>query len=487
MRTSETTDRHEQLKNQRYNQALEKSKRRNHLLALITPETLVPPSHPNFLPPTPEQISALIKWSGLELQEVAEYLGFQAEQRSILSSWAKPFSQGTKGSTPKKAIPSPIWQYLTIILGLSPVPTIRRIEPPITTSKAFKINEKDVELTARIDYDANLIKIYITSENPMKNTGEPILQFDCAFGVNDDLDAILIAGRFRKDECPWEVDDEDGGNVLAKCINLFLKEEVWPAAWRLHDFYTLKPERFLRPQCLLSIYHKDFKLPTPTELMRFKRWLGYKSADLAEKVWMRSGSITYLSCSKASEKIDNLTVELASATDSKERHRLKILLRNEHLTPQAWYIMTSAAGLAPAIKVIGRTQGHRSAFDRMFVSKEVEGVPTEYWNITARKGWNESEKTTLYISFCIDSHKKKGKESTVYIPVTSDQGGQPQIMGRIFEEGAPDDWADLFMKYVPDDVGFLKETIRKWFTFVVWKKAWQEVWAGYETEATVDA
>lgn len=450
----------------------------SNMLSQLRHQNLLPPQHKDQIPPNSYQLANLIRWSGLSVNELSERLGIREKNAETVLRWTKPFNQkGIEHETGTKLIRPAAFQFLLILLGLLPAPTLRRVEPLLTREKLYYDGSNSFTLSAKIDYQSGDVKVYVESANPVENDGNPALTFNAEFMVDEDLDAIKVAGKFRKDECPWCVDVQDS-NPLALSINEFLKDEVWPMAWQLQDFYTLKPEMFLRPQCMLSIYHPDFQVPEPIELIRFKRWLGATTADLAEIVWEIPKSLRYWASSKASEAITTCMEEIELLSDTEKEDKLRKttlykLIKNKKISPQGWYILTSAIGLAPKIQTIGRKEPS-SSFERKFITKEIHGAPVEYYNISVSLGWTDTNKDNIYINYAFDTHKNKGAEKTVIVPVIKTENGDVKILGNIFEEGAPEKWEALF-DYPNIDQELIGH-MKKWFHFVVWKKVWQQVW-----------
>ncbi len=450
----------------------------NPMLAQLRPQNLLPPHHKDQIAPNSYQLASLIRWSGLNTQELSDLLGMKDKRANTVLRWTSPYKQqGIEKDTGDKLIRPAVFQYLLIILGLLPPPSLRRVEPNTTTEKIYSITTNPFTLAARIDYQSGKINIYMETQNIFENDGKPLLTFDAQFSVDSDLNAIKIGSKFRKDECPWCI-ESDEETELSAAINDFLKEEVWPMAWRLHDFYTLKPEIFLRPQCMLSIYHPDYQVPDPIELIRFKRWLGATTADLADVVWEMPSALRYWASSKASDSITELLEELETLTNSttKEEKDRKTsiykLIKNRHISPQGWYILTSAIGLSPKIQVVGRKEVNPT-LSRQFVTKEISGTPIEYYNVNVNLGWANTDNDEIYVNYAYDTHKQKGVEKTTIIPISKNGNGDIKIFGNLFEEGAPENWVSLF-EY-PDNKELL-EHIQRWFHFVVWKKVWQQVW-----------
>jgi hypothetical protein len=269
--------------------------------------------------------------------------------------------------------------------------------------------------------------------------------------------------------------------MFVQTVNQFLREEIWKAAWAIHDFRSLKPAMFLRPESLLPIYDRKFDVPTAEELTFFMRWLGAERADLADIVYEHPRYIRYHTSAKATSDILEIAEKYKplpeddEATIKQKRTTAWKLTASKKISPHSWYILTSAAGLSPSIKVYGRKEPKRDRV-RKFVTKSVAGVPVSYYKLNLAVSWKDATKSTLCMTYWIDTEKWRGEEKTAYFEVTPNKFNNGYLVaGTMFEDGAPKEWLESFnLSEVKDES--LVADVAKYIEFVAWKHAWQFVW-----------
>ncbi|MEH6454819.1 MAG: hypothetical protein V7749_00725 [Cocleimonas sp.] len=438
-------------------------------LTFLRKENFLPPSHPNQIPVTAHQIKDLLKWSGETAQNMAKYICCPMQSFRM-------WSNTNRSITDNKIMPPTIWHYMSIRLGLVEQERVRRIEPDITVTHTYDVaTDVPFILRAVINYHSNEIVIYNDSAlNESSST--PLTSITAEFQADIKNEIMTISGEYRSATAPWMFENPDD-NQQIKNINNFLNESVWPACWKLHDYYSLQPKMFLKPESLLPITDKEFKLPNSTELYRFCRWLGATPADIAAYIWENPTHLRFLVSNQAKEDFINAKEDFKKLdTDTEEEkknkdQRLANQYRRCRITPQGWSILVSATGLTPTIPVIGRTDP-RKRYEKIFKTKEVSGVPIEYVKLLSIIDWTDTEKNNISITYSLSTQERKGEEITVSFPITEHKGSF-EIFGSLFEEDVPKEWLENF---VIDDKLHLSEQEKEWVFSWLEKAMWRYTW-----------
>lgn len=447
----------------------------NKLLQQISQNNMLPRNHPDYIPPNGYQIKNLIQWSGYSATEITRALGIKDDpQASTLRYWSRPYyvnpAPGGKEASAydesSKEIPSAIWQYMLVVLGLVPAPDIRRVEPSTSVEHSFVLNNTQYSLSARINFKRGVIKLFFSDSLPSDET--EILSLECSFSFDEATGEQRINGNTRHDACPWELSENEGEKELILEINNFIAHKVWWAIWRLFDYHSLDPEMFLRASCLLHISDPDFTTPNRAELLQFKRWIGADIADLASMVWVKRSALNFWTSTHCEEQVQFVNDDKSLSPKAKANK-----LKNLHINPQAWHLLTSAVGLAPPVKVLGRKSPDPTLTRKWDIVK-THGVPIKWLSAEFSFVWNAGA-TELYINYAYNSESRRSDEQTVCIPIaTHIEDEVHTIFGASDECAAPDQFVTLFT--VPDFVtDEYKEFVTKYIRFVVWKKIWEHV------------
>lgn len=437
-------------------------------LSFLRPENFLPPSHKRQVPITAHQIQDLLRWSGNNQKEMASYLNCSLQAFRI---WGKT----SRSISDNKIIPSTIWHYMAIILGLKSQPEIRRVEPSTTIKHTYdSASNQPVSFRAHINYHMNQISIHNDSAIA-QITGDsikPLIVIDVNFETDQEKELIMINGMLRTEACPWTF---EGSNTLTKNLNDFLQNHIWTACWRLHDYYSLQPSMFLEPKHLLPMHNKKARVPNSTALLRFCRWLGATPADLAVLIWEQPDYMRFLVSPKAKEELEEAK-KLYQITDgdSKEEiaHKKKQLFNKTmrcKISPQGWQILLSASGLGASIPVIGQSDP-RPRHEKLLTIREVGGVPMEYVKIKCVSDWADTTKSKIVITYQVSSHEKRGVEKKVTFDL-SEHNGIFELEGKLMEEGAPEVWTKTFE--VEGDGYENKKDIVNWFNKALWRYNWK--------------
>jgi hypothetical protein len=444
-------------------------------LSFLRKENFLPPSHPNQIPVTAYQIKDLLKWSGETAQNMAKYIC------TPLQSF-RMWSNTNRSITENKIIPPTIWHYMSIRLGLIEQERVRRIEPDITVTHTYDVADVATDapfiLRAVINYHSNEILIY--NDSALNESGSmPFTTLNAEFQADIEKELITISGEYRSATAPWVFENPDKNPQISN-INNFLEEYVWPACWKLHDYYSLQPKMFLKPESLLPITDKNFKLPNSTELYRFCRWLGATPADIAAYIWENPTHLRFLVSNQAKEDFDNAKEQFKKLdTDTEEEKKAKDQkLVNQYrrcrITPQGWSILISATGLTRTIPVIGRSDP-RKRYEKIFTTKEVSGVSIEYVKLLSIIDWTNAEKDSISITYSLSTQEKKGKELTVTFPINEHKGSF-EIFGKLFEEAAPKAWMDSFVIHKKLNLSEQeKEWVYSWLEKAMWRYTWRVI------------
>lgn len=450
----------------------------------LRPENYLPPKNPRYLPPNPAQLASLLRWSGLTPKETSDMLAMKEVEPDSVLRWTSPYRQKGLNSQINnvKAVPPTVFQFWLVCLGLLPAPKIQRVEPMTFIEKTYgQHTTSPITLKGEIDYDTGNIKVFNLTPDPL-SMGAPILEFPANFKANQEEATLQIDGKYRAENCPWEIEDNnEESDLFVQTVNQFLKEEIWKAAWAIHDFRSLKPAMFLRPESLLPIYDRKFEVPTAEELTFFMRWLGAERSDLADIVYEHPRFIRYHTSAKSTADILEIAEKYKplpeddEATVKEKKTTAWKLIASKKISPHGWYILTSAAGLSPSIKVYGRKEPKRDRV-RNFVTKSVAGVPICYYKLNLAVSWQDATKNTLCISYWIDTEKWRGVEKTACFAITANKFNNGYILaGSMFEDGAPNDWVKAFDLSEVKDESLIAD-IAKYISFVAWKHAWQFIW-----------
>jgi len=425
-------------------------------LKFLRKENLLPPAHPSYIPPTAYQIRDLATWAGIsgggrqgveKLARAAKVEAFQVKRWTNINK--------TVEECP--TIPSPVWQYMLIRLGVVEQVAFRRSEPESFVKETFTPQEEKspITLRAKIWYsrDDVVIDFYddsISSQSRKDNL--PI--FSLTFDHEKSAHGNSIGGKLRHDSPDsrqWEpvvaaiVQAVKQQRLRAEHVEFyfsFFNTKVWKALWEVHDFNSISPRDFLNNQNLDPFKCKDEDLPTHRELLSFCKWAGIHRNELAYICGESPRRLAYLSSGKGEEKLKQAITEHKEGKISTKD--LASIRWASVISRHAWALMLSAFGLAPSIEVLGR-QAPEPRKVRTFELASVANVPTRFVKIETLFSFNNPAKTELSITGCVNTHQQKGEDwvETFTISVNTDNEIFVDDVLCGDQEQLPKSWAKL--------------------------------------------
>lgn len=425
-------------------------------LKFLRKENLLPPAHPAYIPPTAYQIRDLATWAGIS---GGGRLGMEKLSRAakVEAFQIKRWTNINKTVEECPTIPSPVWQYTLIRLGVIEQVAFRRSEPESFVTETYTpTNEKHpITLRAKIWYsrDDVVIDIYDDSiSSQSRKDNKPI--FSLTFEHSKSTHGNTIGGKLRHDapdSRQWEpvvigiVEAHKQQRLRAEHVEYyfsFFDTKVWKALWKIHDFNSISPRDFLNNENLDPFNCKDDDLPTHRELLSFCKWAGIHRNELAYICGESTSRLAYLSSGKGEEKLKQA---IAQHRENKITTKDLASIRwASVISRHAWALMLSAFGLAPSIEVLGR-QAPQSRKVRTFELASVANVPTEFIKIETLFTFNDPAKTELSITGCVNTHKERGQDWIETFKISVNTDNEILIDGVVSgdQEQLPKSWEKL--------------------------------------------
>ncbi|HHP0492523.1 hypothetical protein L1D35_20130 [Vibrio harveyi] len=432
-------------------------------LKFLRRENLIPPASNHYVPPTAHQIKDLATWSGNSGggRQGVERL---ANAAKIEAFQMKRWTNTNKAVDECPTIPSPVWQYLLIRLGVIEQVAFRRCEPETFVTETFTPEaapEKPITLRAKFWYESNSVTIDFYDDSissKSRKDGKPVFSF--TMNHEKSTHGNTVGNKLRHDAPDsrnWQdflvkmVEAHNAQRLRAEDVDYyfsFFDGKVWKALWNIHDFYSISPRDFLDHVNLDPFHCKDEELPDHRGILSFMKWAGIHRNELAFICGESPKRLAYLSSGRGESKIKE-AIDKYNAGEINTKDLASIRWANS-ISRHSWALMLSAFGLSPAIEVLGRnTPNPRKV--RTFELASVAGVPTKYVKIETAITFNNPEKTKLSITGCVNTEKERGEDWVQTFSISISDNNEIMIDG--VESGhkdlRPSSW-DALVNRVPE-------------------------------------
>ncbi|HAS8195711.1 TPA: hypothetical protein I7682_17675 [Vibrio vulnificus] len=407
-------------------------------LQFLRPENYLSPADSHFIPPTAQQIHDLAIWAGVS--GGGNGCGKIASIAKVEEWQMKRWMQRGRSLDTAPIIPGPIWQYLLIRLGLVEQRTIRRVEPPSIVKEQYFINDEPLTLRAQIWYETTGTVSVDFYDDSLKSQSRKDLKPTLSIELPHEISLSsgnTIAGLRRGDAFePRAMSSIMGSLVVAykkfritqedvEFYETFLKSVVWPALWKLHDFYGIRPKDFLPDQ--LDVFKcKPHHLPDHRSLLSLCGWAGYRKADLAHLCGESVSRLNYFASGKGYEK-----VKVAQKQYENEEINLKQLTGIRWANQPSrhmWELLLASFGLVPAIPVVGRSAPSPRK-TRTFDLKTSHGVATEFVKLESEFGFTNPMMSEVKITVKISTQKGPGEDKSILLRIDNQPDSHPVIEG----------------------------------------------------------
>lgn len=433
-----------------------------HHLSFLRYENLISPAAENYVPPTPDQILSAAEWAGCASGKTAGKNSL-AQVASIEEFAMRKWTTTNRPLEDVPTIPGPVWRYFLIRIGIIEQPTYRRAEPSTVVNQSYHPEKAKYPLTlrAKIWYERDTLTIDFFDDSlksKSRKDGNPIfsatLTHDVSLENGNTIDCLLRHDEFETEKCmAFEAPLYKAFEKLrvkkeqVDYYRSFMKKDVWPTLWRIHDFHCISPRDFLMNK-KGNVFNSDpfttseDDLPTHRELLALCGWAGIKRSDLAHIAGEKPSRMSYLLSGQGESKYK----EARELFDKGQINSNKLagIRWSNTISRHAWALILAAFGLAPQIPVIGRSEP-RARKVRTFTEKEVNNVPVEFTKITTAFSFTNPMLTKIKVIGQTSNQLKQGPEWSKEFTVSKNIDGIISVdgapIGRNTE--APESWFEL--------------------------------------------